>query len=279
MHAHDFVRALAIVMGVAAVTTVLFQRLRQPVVLENALGLEAQLARTALLLGAALISVPFCVGIFELARRLGLLLAERALPAGRVDFAAAPRRALVVTLQLACVLLVGAPMVAITQPFLPGLQGALVLLLLVIALAVGFWRSATNLEGHVRAGAQAIMEVLSAQSKTKTLESEWLLKLHAMLPGIGEPEAFRLKAASHSVGKSLAQLDLRGVTGASVLAIQRGEEAVLMPTAQEVLRADDVLALAGTSEAIDAAKSVLSAAPQQQGAPTRSWELTPNRWW
>ncbi|HEY8212438.1 MAG TPA: cation:proton antiporter, partial [Myxococcaceae bacterium] len=33
MHAHDFVEALAVVLGVAAITTVVFQRLRQPVVL------------------------------------------------------------------------------------------------------------------------------------------------------------------------------------------------------------------------------------------------------
>jgi CPA2 family monovalent cation:H+ antiporter-2 len=33
MHGHEFVRALAIVLCVAAVTTVAFQRLRQPVVL------------------------------------------------------------------------------------------------------------------------------------------------------------------------------------------------------------------------------------------------------
>ncbi len=41
MHAHDFVRALAIVMGVAAVTTVLFQRLRLA-------GLEGGAAKSGL---------------------------------------------------------------------------------------------------------------------------------------------------------------------------------------------------------------------------------------
>ena len=66
---------------------------------------------------------PFCIGIVRIARRLGLALADRALPerdGQKIDLAAAPRRALIVTLQLAIVLLVGTPLVALTQPFLPG---------------------------------------------------------------------------------------------------------------------------------------------------------------
>ena len=42
----------------------------------------------------------------------------------------APRRLLVVTLQLLIVMAVGAPLVAITQPFVPALQGGLILFLL-----------------------------------------------------------------------------------------------------------------------------------------------------
>src|SRR3989454_963527 len=79
--------------------------------------------------------------------------------------AAAPRRVLVVTLQLASVLLVGAPLIALTQPFLPGAPGAAALAVLLAVLGVGFWRSATNLQGHVRAGAQMIVDTLAAQSR------------------------------------------------------------------------------------------------------------------
>jgi CPA2 family monovalent cation:H+ antiporter-2 len=233
--------------------------------IEAGTGVGSELARIAVIAGAAGLSIPFCVGIFRIARRLGITLAERALPAradGKVDLAAAPRRVLVVTLQLASVLIIGIPLVAVTQPFLPGFQGALGLLLLLIALAFGFWRGATNLEGHVRAGAQAIVEALAAQSKAKGSQGEEqddLADIRALLPGIGEPSPVRVQQASPAVGKTLAQLNLRGLTGATVLAIRRGEEAVLVPTAQEVLRAGDVLALAGTREAIDAAKEALDA--------------------
>jgi CPA2 family monovalent cation:H+ antiporter-2 len=62
------------------------------------------------------------------------------------------------------------------------------------------------------------------------------------------------------VGRTLAELDLRGQTGATVLAIQRGSNSVSFPAAREVLQAGDVLALAGTEEAVAAARGLLRAA-------------------
>ena len=75
--------------------------------------------------------------------------------------------------------------------------------------------------------------------------------------GLGEPVPVRLDEASAAVGKTLAQLNLRGLTGASVLAIARGTEGVIDPRAGEVLQAGDVLALAGTKDCIAAAREVL----------------------
>ncbi|TMA98930.1 MAG: hypothetical protein E6J64_22735, partial [Deltaproteobacteria bacterium] len=45
---------------------------------------------------------------------------------------------------------------------------------------------------------------------------------------------------------------------ATVLAIARAGEEVLVPTGHELLRVDDVLALAGTAEAVEAARALLS---------------------
>jgi CPA2 family monovalent cation:H+ antiporter-2 len=146
-----------------------------------------------------------------------------------------------------------------------------VLLVLLAVLSVGFWRSATNLQGHVRAGSQVIVEALASQSRGKTQapHAESLDTLHAILPGLGEPTPVRLEPGSAAVGRTLAELNLRGMTGATVLAIRRGEDKVVVPTADEQLREGDVLALAGTHEAIDSARAVLSgsAPAEQQSAP------------
>ncbi|BDG07916.1 cation:proton antiporter domain-containing protein [Anaeromyxobacter paludicola] len=225
-------------------------------------GLEAGLARVAVLAAAGALSAPFCLGLVRTARRLGVVLGSAALPHGAgLDLAAAPRRALVVALQLGALALVGVPLLAVTQPFLPGVPGAALLILLLAVLGVGLWRSATNLQGHVQAGAQLIVEALAKQARDAAGggEAHALDDMRRMLPGLGEPEPFRLPATSAAVGRSLAALDLRGLTGATVLAIVRESEGAIVPSAAEVLRAGDLLALAGTHEAIAAAKEVLAA--------------------
>ena len=68
------------------------------------------------------------------------------------------------------------------------------------------------------------------------------------------PESFA-KAADAAVQE--ASKTLRGITGASVLAIARGDQGVIAPVAGEILRAGDVLALAGTHDAVAAATEVL----------------------
>ncbi|MGH7612615.1 MAG: cation:proton antiporter regulatory subunit, partial [Gemmatimonadales bacterium] len=224
-------------------------------------GLVAQL----LVIGVAIaLSARFCFGVFRVSQKLGVTLARLALPAEkkkRVDFAAAPRRMLMVTFQLFGVLLVGVPLLALTQPFLPDAVGAIVLGLLVAVLGFTFWRSAANLQGHVRAGAQVILETLAAQSHGRTTHAggEGLAVVQQLLPGLGALAAVRLDPGAGATGKTLADLNLRGLTGATVLAITRDAGGVIIPTAEETLRTGDVLALAGSHEAIEAARKLLTA--------------------
>jgi CPA2 family monovalent cation:H+ antiporter-2 len=235
--------------------------------LKEKANLAPTTARPLVVLAVLGLAAPFCVGMVRVAGRLGGTLADAALPPrkdGRVDLAAAPRRALVVTLQLAIALAVGIPTMALTQPFLPGVPLALVLLAVLTGLGVGFWRSAANLHGHVRAGAEMIVEALAAQSRARVNAqgpAPTLAQVDLLLPGLGAPTPVELRADSPAVGRTLAELNLRGLTGATVLAISRGTEGVLVPTAQEALRVGDVLAVAGTHEAIDAAQRLLSVVP------------------
>jgi CPA2 family monovalent cation:H+ antiporter-2 len=84
-----------------------------------------------------------------------------------------------------------------------------------------------------------------------------------VLPGLGEPQAVRLTEQSPAVDRTLAQLNLRGLTGATVLAITRGNQPIIVPTGREILRAGDTLALAGAEDAIAAAVRALNG----DGAP------------
>ncbi len=214
--------------------------------------------------GAALLCAPFAIGLIRMARALGYELALRAFPVTegtQLDLAAAPRRLLVVTLQLGIILLVGTPLVAITQPFLPPLRGAAVLLFALCMLAIPFWHGATGLQGHTRAAAQALAESLSRQTRKGRAASEAIQhdELEQILAGLGSPVPVALLPDSPAIGKTLAEIKLRGLTGATVLAIQRGDHSVLVPSGHERLAAKDVLAIAGTSDAVNAAKQMLAA--------------------
>jgi CPA2 family monovalent cation:H+ antiporter-2 len=235
---------------------------------ERAFGADEDLARLAIAAAAAALALPLGAGVVRVARQLGLAIAHAALPAaldGKADLAAAPRRALVVTLQLAIVLLTGLPLLAVTQPFLGSGVGPLLFGALLAVLGFAFWRGTTELQGHVRAGARALLEALlrkgggatDARAEGALGTADALRQVREILPGLGEPTSVRLDASSRAVGRSLADLNLRGSTGATVLAIARGDSGLLVPTADEILRAGDLLALAGTHEAVDAARKIL----------------------
>jgi len=241
-------------------------------------GLKAGpgMVKVAILLAMCALALPFIVGAIRTSRALAVGLARRALPPGPgganggVDLGEAPRRALILGLQLSILLGAGTPLVALTQPFLPSVPGPLLLAPLVLALGVLIWQSAGNLHGHVRAGVEVITEALAAEARSGSASSGGqshvapspLDATTRLLPGFGAPRAIRLKEGATAVGRTLKSLNLRGVTGATVLAISReagpaGAENVL-PTGDEPLRVNDTLVIAGSAEATAAAAELLS---------------------
>ena len=236
-------------------------------------GLLPERARALVVGAAVLLSTPFLVGIVRTGRLLGLTLSTRAFPepeSGRLDLAAAPRRVLVVAIQLLTVLVVGAPLVAITQPVLPAFAGIALLLAILLFLSFVVWRSAADLQGHVKAAAEALVSAIGQQPRRQgEREAERSLqRAYQLLPGLGDPVPVSIPAASPFAGRELSDIGLRGHTGATVIAISRGSEVVLVPDGHQVLQAGDVLALAGTSEAIEAARRLLErgeVVPEREG--------------
>lgn len=225
------------------------------------------LVRTVVVAAAIVVATPLVIGLVRLSWRLAFLLAVRALPAadaGRVDFALAPRTALVVTLQVAILLAILTPVIAITEPFLRGTPTLLALIVALGVLGIAFWRAARDLHGHARAGAEVIMLALAQRmdgASSPEQISQTMERVGAVLPGLGQPTPIIIEASSPNVGRSLAEINLRGLTGATVLAIFRAgdsEPRTLVPSGHERLRSGDVLALAGTHDSIAAARELLA---------------------
>ncbi len=243
-------------------------------------GVSAGVA-DAIVLGAAIaIGLPFAFGLIRVSRSLSRAIGFRALPPparGKVDFAAAPRRAFTVAWLLLVVLLLSLPVLAATRSFLPPGVGAGIVVLLLAGFGIAFWRSATNLQGHTRAGAEVIVAALAREMAGSTAThgadptgehpvpgprtSRSLTEIYEMIPGLGEPVSLRLNEGDYAVGRSLGALDLRDSTDATVLVILRGGEPVVLPVGREVLRAGDTLALAGTPAAVERAATLLAGGP------------------
>ena len=228
--------------------------------LQDLLGLEREGAIVTAVLLALTFAIPLVVGIGRLTGRLGRIVANTALPKPRrgVDFDAAPRRTLERTIQLMVVLVVAVLILALTQPFLPNYAGPILFLLLLAGFGMSLWRSAADLDGHVRAGSEAVVDALKHYALAEpTGEYRAITKVQDLMHGLGATVAIQLTATSHGVGKSLGELDLRGKTGATVLAIRRGGVPIPAPKVDERLQAGDVLAVAGTAEALGAAHVAL----------------------
>ena len=254
------------------------------------MDLDPETARLVVLGAAGALAAPLLVGLVRTARALGQTIALRALPAPTrgVDLGAAPRRAFLVTWQLVMVAMAGVPLVALTSPFLPAQVGPAILLAALAVLGIAFWRSATNLQGHTRAGAEVILAALAKQMAGSTASPDaaishrrrasdsgatpappsdalpqvrTLAGIYDLIPGLGQPVSMEIGPEDYAAGRSLSQLDLRDATDATVLVIVRPEASVILPVGKEVLGVGDVLALAGSADAVEKARSLLRSGP------------------
>jgi CPA2 family monovalent cation:H+ antiporter-2 len=220
------------------------------------------------------LALVFATGVVRRAHRLGGDVAGLVLPKageGGLDLGSAPRRAFTQILELAIALALGLPLVAILQPFLPVSSGVIALALIVLGLVLALWRSLSSFEGHVRAGTELVLEVLARQSRegqggghgegggaSQTMRADVsLASATALLPGFPDMVPVTLTAESAAIGRTLAELNLRAVTGATVMAISRSEQGAVIPSASEVMRVGDVLTLAGSHAACATAAALL----------------------
>lgn len=78
-------------------------------------------------------------------------------------------------------------------------------------------------------------------------------------------DTVKLEKGSPVIGKTLAELNLRGKTGVTLIAVLRGNETKINPGAKYKLCEDDVLILLGSSEKIENALKILQAERETAG--------------
>ncbi len=240
---------IAIVIGAATSTPYISEYIAKYI------GLEGMPARIIIAAGSAVIATPFVIGLVRRVVVISRILALEVIPANDThDIGLAPRRALIITFEIGIGLAVALPVVAVTQPFVPG--GWVVVIVGLLGLVAVARRSLRDFDGHVRAGSEMLLELLSHPPSQATVE---LAQVESVLPGFGGVVSIAIGAASPAVGRTLAELDLRARTGATVLAIARGGAGMATPSPTEPLAAGDTLAMAGSDDAIAQARNLFDA--------------------
>jgi CPA2 family monovalent cation:H+ antiporter-2 len=190
-------------------------------------------------LAALVLIVPLLAALTLSARNLSLLAAQRVLGEEPSDSARALLRASVALLIVLCI---GVPAGAALRTMLgityvwPALGVAFTL-----AGAVA-WRQAGKLDDDIRSGGEFLVRAIAKQS----LPEQAAPARGSVLPGLTNMKELALPAGAAALGKTLAELRLRSVTGAAVLAIRRADQSVTIPTGTERLAEGDVLFLTGT---------------------------------
>ncbi len=226
-------------------------------------GLGEAQARWTIGVVVLLLAIPACAGVLVTGGRLGGVLAEGLSDTGSSAQGFTARRTLVAVVRMGVLLAVGLPLVALTLPLLPTSSGPILLFVLASTLAVSVWRGASQLQGELRSGPERIFASLREPSRSAASDG---------VPSLAFPHIHTLAPQDGAVGATLIDLNLRSLTGATVLAVTRADspDAAEVPSAHEPLHAGDQLALAGTREAVDQAIALLrSHRPTEAGIASR----------
>ncbi len=212
--------------------------------------------------GLLLCAAPAAAMYFA-SRRLATALASRAF--AELPPSGAPAvSAMIELLQITILLVAAVPLLAIVQPFMAPVEGIGIIVITIVLMIVVVTRSARQMQGQLRNATRLIATALRGAPAFAGTDSY-------EVPGIGMITPVPLRADSKGVGKKLSELDLHTNSGAVVVAIGRGESEVVVPTGDEILRAGDILELAGSTDAVATARRLLETArpvpAQQQASP------------
>lgn len=105
--------------------------------------------------------------------------------------------------------------------------------------------------------AQLLKERDCLNAEIDTLTNELLDYTFKMAGRLQRLEEIKVQAGAPVVGKSLAEIDFRAETGATVLAVYRQGEEIVSPKPSTIIREDDVLLIVGLPESKPGVRKLL----------------------
>lgn len=226
--------------------------------LEGWSGWDPAAVAGLLALTLVVLAAPFAWGLAGSLRALAAIVTRLVLPGvqGESRTGRAAEQIVSAVFWFAAFLGIGVPGLAVLRPLVAGgIVEGIVLAGTVAGTAV-LWRRMGAAEGALRSGAEVLARQLAEQLHTDEVERP---PRPSPLERLADMTRLRIEAGTCGVERTLAELDIRARTGATVVAIQRDDTEVILPTGHERLQEGDALAVMGSAEALQLAEALLSA--------------------
>ena len=221
------------------------------------LPLPADVASGVLVAGWVVLAGPFLISLVRNTASLARLVSCSVVTSAEAVRPAAPllQGTYRVLIWLVVLLAVGTPLSAVLRPIIGVTPAVVVVAGTFVAIAFSLWRGRGDVEQGFRSQAERVANLLARQAASDSHGGE---EDPSPIPGFDLVFAVAIRPDSSVVGKTLIELHLRALTGATVVAIHRSSQDVLLPTGREALQAGDVLGIAGTEEAIRKANDLFT---------------------
>jgi CPA2 family monovalent cation:H+ antiporter-2 len=159
--------------------------------------------------------------------------------------------------------IVGIFVLAACTPVLPSRTPLIAVGIGLFILSYVFWESLSRFHGQIERildtfGGEPIPADDASTPKSQTLRQEMTQLLSDRYGLAVQTEDFVVPFMSTALNRSIGALNLRTLTGASIVAIYRDPEQVIIPQADTVLLPGDVLVLLGERDQLEAALKLLT---------------------
>jgi CPA2 family monovalent cation:H+ antiporter-2 len=220
-------------------------------------------------LGAMLVSLPLLVATVRKLRAMAMMLAELS-----VSRAAAREHAAAIRSVVANVIFIGGSslitvlVLLLGAAILPAWHVLAVMMLIVFAVAALMWPSL------VRIYAKAQISLHETLTYTHEHEAE-NPPAEPVLPAAlreAQIEAIAIEPGSPGAGKLIRELQLRTLSGASAVAIERASGSVVNPGPDEELQPGDRVLLLGSRAQLDAAHALLGTGDAGGESRSGTWQ-------
>jgi CPA2 family monovalent cation:H+ antiporter-2 len=209
--------------------------------------------RTTLWLTAVVITLPLFIASFRKLQALGMLVSEMTVRSAVAGAQTATIRMIVAqVISLAGLIGLALLVLVLSSTLLPPLNVLVVLLILLAVLTGLLWRTFVKLYSKAQF---ALQDTFAHPPPPKHLDE---VKPILALLKEAELETADIGADSAAAGKLIRELQLRTLTGASIVTIQRNGASLVNPGPDEEIQRGDQVLLLGTRAQLDSAEKLLA---------------------